>query len=70
MKALWRKYFYIPPDCCISDRVFIARLTLHVALIVLCLACMAYSAYALFSCDISSTFYGDPYMMLWTELPL
>lgn len=48
MKALWRKYFYIPSDEPISDRVFTAWLTLDVFLIVLYLACMAYAAYALF----------------------
>ena len=51
MRGLWRKYFYIPADGRISDAVFMARLTLHISLIVLCLACIAYSAYALFSAD-------------------
>lgn len=49
MKALWRKYFEIPSDGPISDRVFMARLTLDVGLILLYLACMAYAAVALFS---------------------
>jgi hypothetical protein len=49
MKALWRKYFYIPADEPISDRVFMAWLTLDVCLILLYLLCMAYAAYALFS---------------------
>ena len=49
MKALWRKYFYIPADEPISDRVFMAWLTLVVCLILLYLLCMAYAAYALFS---------------------
>ena len=48
MKALWRKYFHIPMDTPISDRVFMARMTLEVCLILLYLFCMAYSAYALF----------------------
>ena len=52
MRSLWRKYFDIPTDGPISDAVFMARLTLHISLIVLCLACIAYSAYALFSADI------------------
>ena len=56
MRALWRKYFDIPTDGCISDRVFIARMALHMVLILLCLACMAYSAYALFSCDLTKPF--------------
>lgn len=48
MKALWRKYFHIPADAPISDRVFTARLALDVFLILLYLLCMAYAAYALF----------------------
>lgn len=54
MRALWRKYFYIPSDGYISDRVFMARLTLHVCIILLCLGCIAYSAYALFSSDVAA----------------
>lgn len=49
MRALWRKYFEIPSDGPISDRVFMARLTLDVCIILLYLLCMAYAAYALFS---------------------
>ena len=51
MGSLWRKYFYIPSDGYISECVFISRLSLHVGLIVLYLACIAYSAYALFAAD-------------------
>ena len=56
MKALWRKCFYIPSDAPISDRVFMARLTLDVCLILLYLFCMAYAAYALFQCDLSMVY--------------
>ncbi len=48
MKGIWRKYFHIPSDGSVSDRVFMARLTLDVCLILLYLFCMAYAAYALF----------------------
>ncbi len=48
MRALWRKYFYIPPHEYMSDRVFIARLMLNVFLIMLYLFCMVYTACALF----------------------
>lgn len=48
MKGIWRKYFHIPSDEPVSDRVFMARLTLDVCLILLYLFCMAYAAYALF----------------------
>ena len=54
MKALWRKYFHIPTDEPISDRVFMARLTLETCLILLYMLCMAYTAYALFSSASSS----------------
>lgn len=55
MKALWRKYFYIPTDAPISDKVFMARLTLDVCLILLYLFCMVYAAYSLFSSGSSVT---------------
>jgi succinate dehydrogenase hydrophobic anchor subunit len=58
MRAFWRKYFHIPQDGCISDRVFLYRMALHMALIVLCLACMAYSAYALFSFELPTVFHS------------
>lgn len=51
MKALWRKYFHIPSEGYLSDRVFMAHLTLNICVILLCLGCMAYAAYALFSYD-------------------
>lgn len=54
MKALWRKYFHIPSDGCISDQVLIARLTVDVCMILLYLACMVYAAYALFSSDMAT----------------
>lgn len=50
MRSFWRKYFYIPSEGHISDRVFMAWLTLDICLILVYLACMAYAAYALFSC--------------------
>ena len=53
MKALWRKYFHIPSEGYISDRVFMARLTLDVFLILLYLACVVYAALALFNCNAS-----------------
>jgi hypothetical protein len=52
MKALWKKYFHIPSDAPVSDRVFMACLTLDVCLILVYLACMVYAAYALFSSSI------------------
>lgn len=49
MKALWRKYFHIPSEGHIPEQVFLARLTVHISLIVLYLACIAYTACALFA---------------------
>lgn len=54
MKAVWRKYFHIPSDGCISDRVLMARLTVDVCMILLYLACMVYAAYALFSSEMAT----------------
>lgn len=48
MRALWKKYFAIPTDAPIGDRVFMARLTMHVCLILWYLFCMAYVAFVLF----------------------
>ena len=53
MKEFWRKYFHIPSDGPINDRVLLARLALDIFLIVLYLACMAYAAYALFQYDLA-----------------
>jgi hypothetical protein len=53
MKALWRRFFHIPSDGHIPDRVLMARLTVDVCLILLYLACMAYAAYALFAADMA-----------------
>lgn len=54
MRAVWRKYFHIPAEGHISDRVLIARLTLDVCMILLYLACMVYAAYALFSSEMAT----------------
>lgn len=48
MKALWMKYFHIPSEGVIGDRVFMARLTLDIGLILLYLFCMSYAACVLF----------------------
>lgn len=44
----WRRYFHIPSEGHISDRVFMIRLTVDVCLILLYMACMLYAAIALF----------------------
>lgn len=54
MKVLWKEYLQIPAEGHMSDRVFFTHLAIHICVILLCLACIAYSAYALFSSDIST----------------
>ncbi len=48
-KSLYKEYFEIRDDKKISDRVFMTRTTLYIVSMVLCLMCMAYSAYSLFA---------------------
>ena len=55
MKERWRKYFHIPSEGHISDRVFMARLTVDICLILLYMACMLYAALTLFQCVPSVT---------------
>lgn len=54
MKELYNKYFRIPKHGKLSEKVFLARITLSITLIVVCLAAMSYSAYAYFSCTVTS----------------
>lgn len=53
MKSLWKDYLQIPAEGHITDQVFFTHLAIHICVILLCLACIAYSAYALFNSDVS-----------------
>lgn len=54
MKAFYNEFFHISEDGKIRDKVMLARTAVSVVLMVLCLAAMSISAYAYFSCDVSS----------------
>lgn len=54
MKKLYQEFFYIPKHGKIREKVILARATLTVAVILLCLGAMSISAYACFSYNIAS----------------
>ena len=49
MKKFLREYFYIPESGKICEKVLLARINLSIAIIFLCLAAMAFSAYGYFA---------------------
>lgn len=55
MKKLIKSLFYVPKYGKVTDKVLLFRLTLHISLIVLCLAGMGTSAFAYFSSSVTST---------------
>lgn len=54
MRKLYNEFFYIPKFGKIREKVMLARVTMTIAVIVMCLAAMSITAYAYFSCNITS----------------
>ncbi|MBQ8802145.1 MAG: hypothetical protein IJZ53_00725 [Tyzzerella sp.] len=54
MKTLFNEFFYISEDGKIREKVMIARIAVSVIFMVLCLTAMSYTAYAYFTCSVSS----------------
>lgn len=54
MKAIYNEFFRISEDGRIRDKVMLVRTAVSVVFMVICLAAMSISAYAYFSCDVSS----------------
>lgn len=54
MKTLFNEFFYVPEDGKIREKVMMARITISVVFMVMCLAAMSFTAYAYFTCSVSS----------------
>lgn len=54
MRKLYNRYFYIPKHEKITEKVMLTRVAITVMIVVMCLAAMSITAYAYFSCNISS----------------
>lgn len=55
MKKLYDEFFYVPKHGRVREKVLLARITVTVAFIIMCLAGMSITAYAYFSSNVSST---------------
>lgn len=55
MKALFNEFFYIPKDGKIREKVMMVRVTISVIFMVICLVAMSFTAYAYFTCSVSSS---------------
>lgn len=54
MRKLYDEYFYIPEGGKVREKVMLARVATSVAIVILCLAVMGFTAYAYFSADLTS----------------
>ena len=54
MRKLYNELFYIPKHAKVSDKNMLARIALSVSIAVACLIAMGFSAYAYFSCSVTS----------------
>ena len=54
MRKLYDEFFYVPKQGNVREKVLVARVAVSVALILLCMAIMNFTAYAYFSCNVSS----------------
>ena len=54
MRKLYRDFFHVSERGKIRDKVMLANVAMSVAVIVMCLASLSLSAYALFSCNVTS----------------
>lgn len=54
MKAMMKSFFDTEKEEKISEKTFLSRITASVIIIIVCLIAMSISAYAYFSCDVSS----------------
>jgi len=54
MKKIYDEYLYVPEEGKVREKTFLARITLSVVIMVLCLGAMGFTAYAFFTCNITS----------------
>ena len=55
MKSIYKKYFYVPSNGKVREKVLLARVAVTIGIILVCLAAMSYTAYAYFTCNVSSS---------------
>ncbi len=54
MRKLFNEFFYIPKHGKIREKVMLARIVTSLTIVIMCLAAMSISAYAYFSCNVTS----------------
>lgn len=54
MRKLYNEFFYLPKHGKIREKVMYTRVVMTVVIVVMCLAAMSFTAYAYFSCNITS----------------
>ena len=54
MKKIYDEYLYVPEEGKVHEKTFLARITLSIVIMVLCLGAMGFTAYAFFTCNITS----------------
>lgn len=54
MKKIYDEYLYVPEEGKVREKTFLARITLSIVIMVLCLGAMGFTAYAFFTCNITS----------------
>ena len=68
MKKLYDEFFRVPQHGNICEKVMLTRVVLTVVIIIACLAAMSYTAYAYFSCNITSTIKSIKAVSFKTEI--
>lgn len=54
MRKLYRDFFYVPKHGKVKDKVMLVRMATTVSIVIFCLIAMSLSAYAYFSCNVTS----------------
>ena len=54
MRKLYREFFYVPKHEKVKDKVMLVRMATTITIVVMCLLAMSLTAYAYFSCDVTS----------------
>ncbi len=56
MRKLYNEFFYVPKHAKIREKVMLTRVVMTVAVMVMCLLAMGLTAYAYFTCDVTSEY--------------
>ncbi len=54
MKKIYEEFFYVPKHGKVREKVMLTRIGTSIALILICMVAMSFSAYAYFTCNIAS----------------